>query len=176
MKKVLILNASYEPLSVISAKRAVRLILDDRVEVIKAGEDAISSPSVSIPKPTIIRLLDFVKLPPHKRDYISNRVLFARDKWTCQYCGRYYRELKQGERLTRDHVEPTSKGGKDIWENVITACNTCNSKKGEHLPYEIHMYPLKTPTKPAYLATALLSYCTDDEQREYIEEWCGGRD
>ena len=171
---VLLLNASYEPLNLVTTHRAVNLVLSEKAEIVEHGGELVS-PSCSMPKPKVIKLVYFVQIPKFRRDYVSNRVLFARDRWTCQYCGRYQGELSKHERLTRDHVKPVSRGGKDTWDNVVTSCSTCNDKKGDRLPYEAHMYPKKNPERPMYMAGALLAYCKDDVQKRYIEEWCGGR-
>ena len=172
---VLLVNASYEPLSLVNHKRAINLLLAEKAEIVYEEESSsISSPSVSMPNPVIIRLLYFVKLPKQRRDYVTNKVLFARDKWRCQYCGRHEKELRQGERLTRDHVKPLARGGKNVWDNVVTACSSCNHKKGDRLPHEAHMFPKTTPKKPMYLAGTLLQYCNNGVQKQYIEEWCGG--
>lgn len=172
---VLIVNSSYEPLSLVNYKRAVSLLLQEKAEVIIADEEEkISSKYMEMEKPVIIRLLYFVKLPHQRRDYITNRVLFARDKWRCQYCGRHQKELEEKEKLTCDHVKPQARGGKHAWDNVVTACSTCNNKKGDRLPREAKMMPKTVPKKPMYLAAALLQYCKNGQQRQYIEEWCGG--
>ena len=172
---VLLLNATYEPLNIVTLRRAVNLLLSDKAEIVESTGVELSSPTLSLPKPRIIKLVYFVKLPKYRRDYVTNRVLFARDRWKCQYCGRHMRDFGRHEKLTRDHVKPLSRGGKNTWDNVVTACSTCNEKKGERLPFEAHMYPKKTPERPTYKAGALLEYCKDDVQRKYIEEWCGGR-
>jgi 5-methylcytosine-specific restriction endonuclease McrA len=172
---VLVVNASYEPLSLVDHKRAINLLLSEKAEIIYEDENKkISSPSIEMPHPVVIRLLYFVQLPKQRRDYVTNRVLFARDKWRCQYCGKHQQELKQGEKLTCDHVKPIARGGKNTWENVVTACSECNQKKGDRLPHEAHMYPKNDPKKPMYLAGTLLQYCKNGVQRQYVEEWCGG--
>ena len=95
-------------------------------------------------RPDVIRLVNYVRIPreAHRRK-ITRRAVLARDSWTCQYCG----STKSG--LTVDHVIPRSRGGESVWENIVAACATCNRKKGNRLPREIHMHPKNTPKAPA---------------------------
>ena len=79
---------------------------------------------------------------------LTQRNLFIRDQYTCQYCGRTKQQIKHSEFLTRDHVIPRHMGGKDVWENVVTSCNSCNNKKAYHLLEDINMTLLKIPTAP----------------------------
>ena len=91
-------------------------------------------------RPDVIRLVNYVRIPreAHRRK-ITRRAVLARDSWTCQYCG----STKSG--LTVDHVIPRSRGGKSVWENIVAACATCNRRKGNRLPREIHMHPKNDP-------------------------------
>ena len=79
---------------------------------------------------------------------LTQRNLFIRDQYTCQYCGRTKQQIKHSEFLTRDHVIPRHMGGKDIWENVVTCCNSCNNKKAYHLLEDINMTLLTIPRAP----------------------------
>lgn len=172
MTGTLVLNASYQPLSFVSVKRAVILVLKERAEVV---EEHISKKLHSVdhvyPYPTVIRLVTYVEIPRRIRHIITNKVLFARDNYTCQYCERHESQLKKHERLTREHVKPVSRGGLNRWDNVTTACSTCNLKKGNRLPMEVKMYPKNTPFEPRYLVLVLLAQCSDDNQRKYIEAY-----
>ena len=98
--------------------------------------------------PTQIVLKHFVKSRPTFRvpAQLTQRNLFVRDKYTCQYCGRHRSQLKSGEFLTKDHVIPTSRGGKDHWENVVTACSPCNNKKADK---HLHEMNYRLPKKPS---------------------------
>ena len=104
--RVLVLNASYEPINVCTVRRAVVLLLKERAEVIERGEWALHSENLTLDRPAVIRLVSYVRIPrdAHSRK-ITRRAVFARDKWTCQYCG-----SARGS-LTVDHVIPRSKGG-----------------------------------------------------------------
>ena len=170
MMKTLILNASAEPLSFIPVKRAVVLVLKDKAEILEEHvEKKFRSEKREVPYPLVIRLVRYVHIPRRFRSVVTNTILFARDQYTCQYCGRHKRDFKKSERLTREHVKPISKGGEDTWENVTTACSTCNHKKGSKLPYEVKMYPRSTPFEPKYIAIVLLGQSVDKVQKRYIE-------
>ena len=95
---------------------------------------------MTMERPDVIRLVSYVRIPreAHRRK-ITRRAVLARDSWTCQYCG----STKSG--LTVDHVIPRSRGGKSVWENIVAACATCNRRKGNRLPREIHMHPARLP-------------------------------
>ncbi|MGL5032169.1 MAG: HNH endonuclease, partial [Microcystaceae cyanobacterium] len=124
MGKVLVLNASYEPLNITSWRRAVVLLLKGKAEQLEHNGQFIYR---DFPIPTVIRLRYFVKVP-YKEIPLTRRNLLERDRQTCQYCN--YR----GEELTLDHVMPRSRGGGDTWENLVAACVRCNVKKGNRTP------------------------------------------
>lgn len=170
MGQTLILNASAEPLSFIPVKRAVILVLKEKAEIIEQHvEKRFRSANSEMPYPLVIRLVHFVQIPRRFRSVVTNSVLFARDQHTCQYCGRHKNDLRRREHLTREHVKPVSRGGLDVWENVTTACSTCNHKKGDKLPFEVKMYPKTTPFEPRYIAIVLLGQSVSSVQRQYIE-------
>jgi 5-methylcytosine-specific restriction endonuclease McrA len=162
---VLVLNATYEPLSIVSIKRAVVLLLKDKAEVVEAAEARLRSEKLSLPVPLVIRLLYFVKIPRQISLPVSRRTVLARDQYTCQYCS------KQPTRkdLTIDHVLPRSRGGEAIWTNVVTACLGCNNRKGNRTPEEARMKLLSKPVRPRYLALALVgSTTTRDAWKKYM--------
>jgi 5-methylcytosine-specific restriction endonuclease McrA len=141
--RVLVLNASYEPINVCTVRRAAVLILKNRAEVLEKGEVALHAESFTLPRPIVIRLLSYVRIPrdAHRRK-ITRRAVFARDRWTCQYCGH-----ERGS-LTVDHVIPRSKGGPSTWENIVTCCAPCNRRKGDRLPKQANMVPSRRPKAP----------------------------
>lgn len=170
MSKTLILNASAEPLSFIPVRRAIILVLKEKAEIIEEHvEKRFRAANLEIPYPLVIRLVHYVQIPRRFRAVVTNSILFARDQYTCQYCGRHRGNLGKKEHLTREHVKPLSRGGDDGWENVTTACSTCNHKKGNRLPFEAKMYPKTTPFEPRYIAIVLLGQSIDSVQRRYIE-------
>ena len=126
---MLVLNASYEPINVCTVRRAAVLILKNRAEILEQGDWALHAESLTLARPVVIRLLTYVRIPrdAHRRK-ITRRAVFARDRWTCQYCGH-----ERGN-LTVDHVIPRSKGGSSTWDNIVTCCAPCNRRKGDRLP------------------------------------------
>jgi len=115
---VLVLNATYEPLSVVSVRRAVVLLLKEKAELVEAAEAELRSQNLTIPRPLVIRLVYYVRIPYRVSIPLTRRMVLARDHYTCQYCG------KQPPRkeLTVDHILPRSRGGNTTWDNVVTAC------------------------------------------------------
>jgi 5-methylcytosine-specific restriction endonuclease McrA len=141
-RQVLVLNTTYEPINVCSAKRAVVLLLKGRAEIVQAGSAAIRSQCTSMPQPIVIRLSSFVKVPRGDRRRLSRRAVLARDGYRCQYCG-------STRHLTLDHVIPRSRGGPTSWDNVVTSCAPCNVRKGSRLPAEVGMALRGCPRPPS---------------------------
>ena len=134
--RCLVLNASYEPLTVVNAKRALKLYYEGKVDIVEEHEDYIIHSERDIwPLPTTIVLKKYVTSKNFytKEAILTQKNLFIRDNYTCQYCDRHRSQLNKSEMLTRDHVFPKERGGEDKWTNVVTACSTCNNKKANHL-------------------------------------------
>ena len=149
--RCVVLNATYEPITIVSSKRALILYLEGKAMIVEEHPDlVVRSPNQTFPLPTSIVLKHFVKgrMVFRTKALLTQRNLFIRDQYTCQYCGRNKQQLKSSEFLTRDHVMPRHIGGRDIWENVVTCCNSCNNKKAYHLLEDINMTLLKIPTAP----------------------------
>ncbi|HLH64320.1 MAG TPA: HNH endonuclease, partial [Solirubrobacteraceae bacterium] len=126
--RVLVLNATYEPINVCTVRRAIVLLLKEKAEMVERAEWRLHSASTSIARPLVIRLVSYVRVPRDtSRRKITRRAVFARDDWTCQYCG-------ARSNLTVDHVVPRSKGGESTWENIVASCAPCNRRKGDMLP------------------------------------------
>jgi 5-methylcytosine-specific restriction endonuclease McrA len=138
LSKVLVLNASYEPLNICTWRRAVVLLMKGKAEQIEHNGKLVYT---NFPVPTVIRLRSYVKIP-YKEISLSRRNLLHRDGYTCQYCG------DRRHDLTIDHIIPRSKGGTDSWENVVAACLKCNVKKGDRTPKEANMALSTTPRRP----------------------------
>ena len=140
--RVLVLNASYEPINVCTVRRATVLVLKSRAEVLEHGEGALHSERLVFEQPCVIRLVRYVRVPRdvHRRK-ITRKAVLARDAYTCQYCGR------ESHGLTVDHVIPRSRGGTSAWDNIVAACAPCNRRKGNRLPTEARM-PLRARPKP----------------------------
>lgn len=150
-KEVLVLNASYEPLSLVSIRRAVVLLLREKAELIEATSSLLRSASRIMAVPLVIRLVQYVRLP-HRKVPPTRASILLRDANTCQYCG----EAPGRRNLTIDHVLPRSKGGQHIWGNLVTACKRCNQKKGASTPSEAMMKLLRKPIEPSYVTLVLL--------------------
>jgi 5-methylcytosine-specific restriction endonuclease McrA len=171
--KVLVTDVTGRPVNTTSWQRAVVLLLSNEAYLIeKDGDKFLRSPSISVPKPLIIQTQGYVALKPLPDNKIVRRVLYARDDWECQYCGKEI-NMKTG---TVDHVKPKAafvrEGRKasdaHTWDNVVTSCEKCNTKKGDRLPYQCGMQPKKTPRKPSYVQTLWAGKAFHPIQAEYI--------
>lgn len=138
---VLVLNQSYEPLTVCRARRAVVLIFQGKAEMLENGVGHIHSISDTFPLPSVIRLAQMIKRPRRQRK-MTRFEIFNRDKYTCQYCG------TQSRSLTLDHVVPRYRGGQHTWENVVSACAACNRRKAGRTPKEANMKLGQEPAPP----------------------------
>ncbi len=139
---MLVLNATYEPINVCTVRRAAVLLLKAKAEVVEQAAWELRSEHTAMPRPVVIRLVSYVNVPrdTHRRK-ITRRAVFARDNWTCQYCG-------SRQQLTVDHVIPRSKGGSSDWTNIVAACAPCNRRKGDFLPARAGMHPKLKPAAP----------------------------
>lgn len=140
MASALVLNATYEPLSVVSARRAVCLVLSDKAEIVHHDGGVLRSERHAYAVPTVIRLNYVVRRPRLRRTSVSRRALFARDDHRCQYCS--------GPADSIDHVMPRSRGGRHDWENVVAACKPCNLRKRDRTPEEANMRLSCVPRRP----------------------------
>ncbi|MBD2103138.1 HNH endonuclease [Leptolyngbya sp. FACHB-261] len=162
MGKVLVLNASYEPLNITNWRRAVVLLIKGKAEQVEHNGKYVYP---EFPIPTVIRLRAYVRVP-YKEIPLTRRNLLHRDSHTCQYCS------YTGDDLTLDHVIPRSRGGGDVWENVVTACVRCNVKKGSRTPKEANMPLLTSPRRPHsglyFEVTKHLRSGVHQEWRKYV--------
>lgn len=173
MTRCLALNASFEPLTMVPVRRALRLVIEGKAEIVEADQDVIRSERMSLPKPAIIRLKKFVHVPRRFRRQVTNTFLFARDDYRCQYCHRWQHELRPRECLTRDHLVPISRGGGNEWTNVVTACSACNTRKGNHLPSECGMTPMHAPVEPHFVHLSWAVRRLTHIQAKYIRLFYG---
>jgi len=170
----LALNASFEPLTIVPSKRAVRLVLDGKAELLEVdGSRRFRSEKRELPCPSVIRLVSFVHVPRRFRRQVTNTFLFARDDYSCQYCGRHRSELRGRQFLTRDHIVPTSRGGDNSWENVVTSCSPCNNRKGNRLPREAGMTMRSEPREPNYVHLVWAVRRVTPVQRKYVKIFYG---
>lgn len=170
----LALNASYEPLTIIPAERAIRLVIDRKAEILERDPArTFRSPRREFPFPTVIRLVRFVLVPRRFRRQVTNTFLFARDDYKCQYCGRPRGQLKGRQFLTRDHVTPASRGGDNSWHNVVTSCSPCNNRKGDRLPQEAGMALLTEPGEPNHVRLVWTVRRVTETQAKYVRLFYG---
>lgn len=161
MRSALVLNATYEPLSVVPAHRAVCLVLADKADLIADNGTVLHSERLCLPSPSVVRLRYVVKVPYARSTAMSRRALFARDDYRCQYCGVTADSL--------DHVVPRSRGGQHTWENVAAACRPCNLRKRDRTPNEAGMRlarPPRAPREQSWVAAAVV--VVPDEWKPYL--------
>ena len=161
MNSALVLNASYEPLSVVSSRRATCLVLSDKAEMLENDGRVIRSEKLSFPSPSVIRLRYMVKVPFVRRAALSRRAIFARDDHRCQYCDDHADSI--------DHVMPRSRGGEHSWENVAAACRSCNLDKRDRTPDEAGMRlakPCRAPRSSAWVIVSVSGI--PDTWRRYL--------
>jgi 5-methylcytosine-specific restriction endonuclease McrA len=161
MRSALVLNATYEPLSVVSSHRAACLVLADKADVLEDDGTCIRSAALNLPRPLVIRLRYMVKVPRIRRAALSRRAIFARDDYRCQYCGDRADSI--------DHVMPRSRGGQHTWENVAAACRPCNLSKRDRTPSEAGMdltRPCRAPRATAWVVVSVSG--VPDAWRPYL--------
>ena len=141
MARALVLNVTEQPLAVVPATRAVVLVLKDKADVLVSNGVVFRSERLDVPAPSVVRLRYFVRIPFRAHAALTRRAVFARDHWTCQYCG--------GPAENVDHVIPRSAGGEHAWENVVAACRRCNQRKENRLAHEIGLRLARKPFVPA---------------------------
>ena len=145
-ERTLVLDVGYRPLSIVSVRRALLLVLADKAEVIHATQRELRSEKLEIFAPSVARLQYQVGAPYRRRASLHRKAVFARDHYLCQYCGR------RAECI--DHVHPRSKGGEHTWENVVACCRSCNVAKGDTLPEHSQFRLRRVPHAPEPMAVA----------------------
>src|SRR3982750_3279403 len=165
-KPVLVLNASYEPINICAARRALVLVLKGVAATEEHSGYAVRSSRRATPLPSVIRLLEYRRIP-HQTRALSGKNILMRDRYTCQYC---HKTLASAE-LTLDHVIPRSRAGESNWENLVACCNPCNNRKGNRTPEESGMKLARQP-RPFSLHTSRhlmrLLGKSDDQWRKYL--------
>jgi hypothetical protein len=161
-RKVLILNQDYTALTICTVQKAFILVYLKKAEMISENEhQPLRTVSSTYPMPSIIRLFRYVNLP-YRGVMLSRQNIFKRDGNACQYCGATHD-------LTLDHVIPKSRGGRSTWDNLATACKSCNSKKGDLTPEEAGMPLKRPPFKPSFIMFLRdFSGAINEEWRQYL--------
>ena len=150
--RALVLNATFEPLGIVSTRRALLLVLDTKAELVHATDRVFRSERIAIPEPSVVRLARYVRVPHDRSVAVNRRTVFARDGHRCQYCGSPAESI--------DHVMPRSRGGLHAWDNVVAACRRCNTRKEDRLPHEVGLVLRCPPIAP--------------RQRVWLLALCGG--
>ena len=145
---VLVLNASYEPINICAARRAIVLVLKGLANPEEMTSQTLHAARRQFPVPSVIRLLEYRRIP-HQNRALSRKNILMRDRHACQYCGR----TGQSATLTLDHVIPRSRGGETAWENLVACCHECNNRKGSRTPEEANMRLARVP-RPFSLHTS----------------------
>ena len=165
-RPVLVLNASYEPINICAARRALVLILKGVALAEEHAQGAFHAQRANFPMPSVIRLLEYRRIP-HQTRALSRKNIMMRDRMTCQYCHKIF----NGGDLTLDHVTPRSRGGETIWENLVACCHPCNNRKGNRTPEEANLRLLHAP-RPFSLHTGRqlmrLHAKSDEQWRKYL--------
>jgi 5-methylcytosine-specific restriction endonuclease McrA len=145
---VLVLNASYEPINICAARRALVLVLKGVASAEEESASAVHSARALVRLPSVIRLLEYRRIP-HQTRALSRKNILMRDRYTCQYCHR----VMPSSELTLDHVIPRSRAGETAWENLVACCHPCNNRKGNRTPEEAGMRLARMP-RPFSLHTS----------------------
>lgn len=157
---VLVLNQDYQPLNVCNVRRAIVLLDHGKAEIVEESEALLRSFRSAFRIPSVIRMVYYIRRPrPVAR--LTRREVFARDDFTCQYCG-----LRTSD-LTLDHVIPRHRGGQHTWENLVAACRGCNHRKAGRTPAEARMKLRCKPARPRATLVAVF--------RRYLESYPGWR-
>jgi 5-methylcytosine-specific restriction endonuclease McrA len=170
MTEVLILNSTYEPLNVVALKRAIRLLLAGKAEIVhQSGVREVHAEVVAFPMPSVMRMLYYIA-NRRKTVPMTKKNILLRDDYRCGYCRR-----KGGPEMTVDHVTPKSRGGTSSWMNLVACCSPCNSRKRDRTPAEAGM-PLKvTPRKPKVIPWIVVRRNTlPDEWGKYLSLYSVG--
>lgn len=141
MSNALVLNATYEPLSVVNERRAVVLVLNGRAVVLERQSERWHSESLTMAVPSVVKLTKFVKVPFQRSVPLTRRAVFGRDSHRCQYCHAPAESI--------DHVVPRSRGGQHTWDNVVACCRRCNVRKGSRLLDEAGLELASRPRAPS---------------------------
>ena len=167
MEHTLLLNATFEPIKVVSWQRAMTLWCQGKVEIVETHDREVRAVTFSFKLPSIVRLLRFVRVRNLHAVKFSRANIYVRDRFTCQYCA----EVFAPENLTFDHVVPVSQGGRRSWDNIVTACQPCNRRKDDRTPELAGMALLRAPRRPSASARFRATIGvrkTPDSWRDYL--------
>jgi len=164
---VLVLNQSYEPLNICRVRRAIVLLYQNKAEMLENGTGFLHSANHSFSVPSVIRLACMIKRPRRRERKLTRLEVFHRDCYTCQYCG------KETRQLTLDHVIPRYRGGKHVWDNLVSACVPCNRRKAGKTLEEAAMKLINHPAPPSGNKPFYIPYHyqqTHNEWQKYLPQ------
>jgi 5-methylcytosine-specific restriction endonuclease McrA len=168
--RTLVLTQGYEPVKVVAWQRAITLLSLGKVEVVEEYNTTVNAVSLCIKMPAVVRLLRSFRRYRGALKF-SRANIAARDRYQCQYCGRPCTIAE----ITFDHVLPRSRGGATSWNNIVSACVACNSKKANRTPSEAGMLLRVAPVQPAWLGAVEVTVSmrsVPDAWRDYLY-WTG---
>lgn len=161
MANALVLNATYEPLCVVASRRAIVLVLTGKAVAVESGDLELHSERMSLKVPTVVRLTRYVRVPYRAAVPLTRRAVFARDGGRCVYC--------LAPATSIDHVQPRSRGGMHVWENVVSCCRRCNHTKADRVITELGWRMPRPPAAPTGVAWRVLGTGRMDPQwRPYL--------
>lgn len=164
MRQSLVLNATYEPLGVVSDRRALILVLNNRAITVQESERVLKHPGGEVVLPAVIRLTKYIRVPYRHAVPLTRRAIFARDGGRCVYC--------DAPATSIDHVMPRSRGGSHAWENVVSACHRCNHVKADRMLKDLGWRLRNKPIEPAGAAWRILgSGRADPMWVQYLEPY-----
>jgi 5-methylcytosine-specific restriction endonuclease McrA len=188
--RVLVLNRLWQAVNIVGVQRAFSLLLQDHAQVIYTGDDSfrmldsgawlrlseeespedneayVQTVRMRIRVPKVLLLREYDQLPVQEVKF-SRETLFERDNYRCQYCGNNFEETQ----LNMDHVIPRDKGGRTSWENIVTSCIKCNSRKANRLPHQANMHLIRKPERPRWrpFISSLIGQNYDSDWDHFIK-------
>jgi 5-methylcytosine-specific restriction endonuclease McrA len=161
MGRALVLNVTFEPLGIVTTRRAFLLVFSGKADLVHDTGHKLHAAAESFAEPSVVKLRRYVSIPYRTRIALNRRTVFARDEYRCQYCGAAAENI--------DHVLPRSRGGRHEWSNVVAACRRCNSRKENRLPHEAGMVLRRQPFEPhTRLWLAILGGTAREEWEPYL--------
>lgn len=160
---VLVINASYEPVNICTARRAMTLLFKGAAVVEVVSAHTVRTPQINIPLPSVVRLVHYKRMPRMNRS-VSRKGIMLRDGATCQYCGSKAPAIE----LTLDHVMPRARGGQSTWENLVASCKRCNNRKRDRTPAEAGMVLVRQPRMVGLHARHRLMAQDQDAWEKYL--------
>ena len=187
--RVLVLNRLWQPVNIVGVERAFSLLLQDHAQVIYTGDENfclmdsaawlalsreaspednevyIQTVRLRIRMPKVLLLRSYDKLPTQEIKFTRDNI-FERDDHRCQYCGNHFDAVH----LNMDHVIPRDRGGRTSWENIVTSCIKCNSRKANRLPHQANMHLIRKPERPKWrpFVSSLIGQCYDSDWDHFI--------